>query len=53
MASNRDIDVWLVPVEHAHVVVPFRVSIRTQAGVAIVDATEFHIAPTELTSTAH
>jgi hypothetical protein len=53
MASNRDIDVWLAPVEHAHVVVPLHVSIRTQAGVALVEATEFNVAPTELTATTH
>jgi hypothetical protein len=53
MASNREMDVWLAPVEHAHVVVPFRVSIKTQAGIALVEAMEFNVAPTELTATTH
>jgi hypothetical protein len=53
MAANRDMEVWLAPVEHAHVVVPFRVSLRTMAGMAVVDAVEFNIAPTEQTATTH
>lgn len=51
MANNREIEVWLAPVEHAHVVVPFHVSLRTQAGVAIVDAIEFNVAPADVTAT--
>jgi len=53
MAANRDIEVWLAPVEHAHVVVPFHISLRTQAGIAVVDAVEFNVAPTEVTATTH
>jgi hypothetical protein len=53
MAANRDIEVWLAPVEHAHVVVPLRVSLQTMAGLAIVDAVEFNVAPAELTATTH
>lgn len=53
MAANRDIEAWLVPIEHAHVVVPFRVSMRTMAGIAIVDAVEFNVAPSDVTATTH
>ncbi len=53
MAANRDIEVWLAPVEHAHVVVPFHVALRTQAGMAVIDAVEFNVAPTELTAVTH
>jgi hypothetical protein len=53
MANNREIEVWLAPVEHAHVVVPFHISMRTMAGVAIIDAVEFNVAPTEVTATTH
>jgi hypothetical protein len=53
MAANRDIEAWLAPVEHAHVVVPFHVSLRTMAGIATVDAVEFNVAPTEVTATTH
>jgi Protein of unknown function (DUF3108) len=53
MAANREIEAWLAPVEHAHVVVPFRVSMRTMAGMAVVDAVEFNIAPSDMTATTH
>lgn len=43
MAENREIEVWLAPVDPAHVVVPFRVRLKTLAGVAEVQATEFSI----------
>jgi len=52
MANNRQMEVWLAPVEHAHVVVPFHVALETQAGLAVVDAVEFNVAPTETTATA-
>ncbi len=45
MAENRDIEAWLVPVEAAHVVVPFHVALRTLAGMAEVDAVEFSVEP--------
>ncbi len=53
MAANRDIEVWLAPVDHAHVVVPFHVSLRTMAGVAVIDAIEFRVEPGDLTATTH
>jgi hypothetical protein len=53
MAANREIEVWLAPVEHAHVVVPFHISLRTQAGLAVVDAVEFKIEPGDITATTH
>lgn len=43
MAQNREIEAWLAPVEPAHVVVPFRVQLKTLAGMAEVEATEFSI----------
>jgi len=53
MAANRDIEVWLAPVENAHVVVPFHVSLRTMAGVALIDAVEFRVEPGDVTATTH
>ena len=41
MADNNEIEVWLAPVEHAHVVVPLRVSLPTMSGHLLVDAVEF------------
>ena len=43
MADNHEIEAWLAPVERAHVVVPFRVAMRTMAGMAVVEATEFSV----------
>jgi hypothetical protein len=41
MAENDGIEVWLAPVEHAHVVVPLRVSMPTQSGHVVIEAVEF------------
>jgi hypothetical protein len=41
MADNNEIEVWLAPVEHAHVVVPLHVSLPTMSGHLLVDAVEF------------
>jgi hypothetical protein len=53
MADNRQIEAWLAPVERAHVVVPFHISIMTVAGMAAIDAVEFSIEPTDVTATTH
>lgn len=50
MAENREIEAWLAPVEPAHIVVPFRVSLRTLAGMAEIEATEFSIEPDNMTA---
>ncbi len=43
MAQNDGIEVWLVPVEHAHMVVPLRVIMPTMAGQLDVEATDFQL----------
>lgn len=50
MAENREIEVWLAPVEAAHVVVPFRVSLNTLAGYTDIQAVQFSIEPDHLTA---
>jgi hypothetical protein len=45
MADQSDIEAWLVPVERAHIVVPFHVSLTTQNGTAVIDAVDFGIEP--------
>lgn len=50
MADNRDIEAWLAPIAPAHVVVPFRVAIRTMAGMAEIQATDFTIEPDNMTA---
>jgi hypothetical protein len=41
MAENRDISVWLAPVEGARVLMPFRISVRTMIGTSVVEATRW------------
>ena len=51
MADNRQIEVWLAPVERAHAVVPLRISIMTMSGMLLVEGTEFTILPTQAAGT--
>jgi hypothetical protein len=51
MAENKQMEVWLVPVERAHAVVPLRISIMTMSGMLIVEGTEFTILPTQAAGT--
>ncbi|MDB5559239.1 MAG: hypothetical protein JWQ36_2173 [Enterovirga sp.] len=38
MQDNRDIAVWLAPVEGTRVLVPFRIDLRTYFGISVVEA---------------
>jgi hypothetical protein len=51
MSDNRQMEVWLAPVERAHAVVPLRISIMTMAGMLLVEGTEFTILPTQAAGT--
>jgi Protein of unknown function (DUF3108) len=39
MQENRDMSVWLAPVEGARVLVPLRISVKTMIGTSVVEAT--------------
>jgi len=43
MAENRDLEVWLAPVEQAHVVVPYYIKVGTKSGSLIIQAVDFHL----------
>jgi hypothetical protein len=43
MAENKDLETWLVPVESAHLVVPYRISVRTMLGTTIIEAQDLRI----------
>ncbi|MBB4196953.1 hypothetical protein GGD83_000730 [Rhodoblastus sphagnicola] len=45
MAQNEQMDVWLAPVSRTHVVVPYRVSLMTQVGAIVVEASELRVTP--------
>ena len=51
MAQNDGIEVWLAPIEGAHVVVPLRVSMPTMAGQLDIEAVEFQV--TEAAEATH
>lgn len=41
MAENKSIDTWLAPVGSTRVAVPLRISVDTQIGMLIIEATDF------------
>ena len=43
MADNKDLEVWLAPIEKDQVLIPYRVSVRTMIGTTVVEATEFRV----------
>ncbi|MBV9288650.1 MAG: DUF3108 domain-containing protein, partial [Hyphomicrobiales bacterium] len=45
MAENKDLEVWLAPIESDHLLFPFRVSARTMIGTTVIEASEFRIEP--------
>jgi hypothetical protein len=38
MTNNRDISVWLVPVEGSRTLIPYRIQVKTQIGNLLIDA---------------
>ena len=44
MTENKDVQVWLAPVEGAGVLAPFKISVKTMVGTLSLDATEFSVA---------
>ena len=42
MEDNRDLSVWLAPVEGARVFLPLRISVRTTRGTLVVEATRWN-----------
>ncbi|RBP04178.1 uncharacterized protein DUF3108 [Roseiarcus fermentans] len=43
MAENKDVEVWLAPIEADRVWMPFRISVRTMIGTTVVEAQEFRV----------
>ncbi len=44
MAQNRDMSAWLMPVSNTGVLVPFRISVKTQVGTSVIEADAFNAA---------
>ena len=43
MTENKEMEVWLAPVGDSRVVMPFRISVATQIGTTVIEATEFSV----------
>jgi hypothetical protein len=41
MQDNRDISVWLAPVEGSRVLVPLRIAVRTMVGMSVIEASRW------------
>jgi Protein of unknown function (DUF3108) len=43
MADNKELEVWLAPIERDHLLFPFRVSAKTMIGTTVIEASEFRV----------
>ena len=43
MTENKNMEVWLAPIESARVLMPYRISVRTMIGTAVIEASEFSV----------
>ena len=50
LVSNQDMEVWLAPITDTRIVVPFRVSVPTPFGDAVLEATQFQVSPRATTA---
>jgi hypothetical protein len=44
MAENKNMELWLAPMESARVLLPYRISVRTMIGTAVIEASDFSVA---------
>lgn len=43
MAENKNIEVWLAPIESARVLLPYRISVSTMIGTTVIEASQFGV----------
>jgi hypothetical protein len=41
MAENRDIEAWLAPIPGTQLVAPWRIAVRSEIGMVVIEATRF------------
>lgn len=46
MTNNRDMEVWLAPLESSRVMMPYRISVATMVGTTVIEAQEFSVTTT-------
>ncbi|MBN9080402.1 MAG: hypothetical protein BGP04_19225 [Rhizobiales bacterium 62-17] len=51
MADNRQMEVWLAPLEEARALAPVRISVATMIGMLVIEATRFQTSPSTTAST--
>lgn len=51
MVANRNMEVWLAPLQSARVMVPFRISVATMVGTTVIEARRFTITGSPATAT--
>jgi hypothetical protein len=51
MAENRDIQAWLAPVAGGSLVVPYRISVRSEIGTVVIEATRFEAGASQTAAT--
>ena len=44
MADNKNIEVWLMPIEGARALAPYRISVATMVGSVVIEATNVALA---------
>lgn len=49
MAENRDIETWLAPLPGRNLVVPYRISVRSEIGMVVIEARRFDTGAASLT----
>ncbi len=50
MAENRNMSVWLAPLEGTRVLAPLRIAVETMVGLSVVEATRWELSPTATAS---
>jgi hypothetical protein len=45
MEENRDLQVWLAPVQGTRILVPLRIAIRTMIGMSVIEASSYALQP--------
>ncbi|WP_170850288.1 MULTISPECIES: DUF3108 domain-containing protein [unclassified Beijerinckia] len=51
MAENKQMEVWLAPLEEARALAPIRITVATMIGMLVIEATRFQTSPSTTAST--
>jgi len=51
MAENKNMEIWMAPLQEARALAPFRISVGTMVGTLVIEATRFQTGPSATAST--